>query len=130
MRFKYEDLEVWQISQDLIKQCYRLFQKFPSMERYALASQGRRAVVSIALNIAEGSGRKTDRDFSVFVNRAVTSLQEADAVLKIAIELGYLTPEDYSSVAPQIEKEYYKLVAFEKSLYEKDPIRRRYSDGN
>lgn len=81
-------------------------------------------MTSIALNIAEGSGRHTDRDFSLFVNRAITSLQEVDAVLKIGIQLDYINDNDYQSVAPLIEKEYYKLVAFDKTL-RKDPTKRR-----
>jgi len=128
--FKYEELEVWRLAKDLIKGSYRLFKRFPTSEQFALASQGRRAVTSIALNIAEGSGRMTDRDFALFVNRAVTSLQETDAVLKIAVELGYLAQTDYDSLAPLIERQYFKLVAFEKALRGDSPTRRRQSSSN
>ena len=124
MRFKYEDLEIWQLALELIRAVYDILKKFPADEKYDLVSQGKRAVTSIALNIAEGSGRHTDRDFSVFVNRAITSLQEVDAVLKIGIQLDYINDNDYQSVAPLIEKEYYKLVAFDKTL-RKDPTKRR-----
>jgi four helix bundle protein len=91
-----------------------------------LVSQGKRAVVSIALNIAESSGRHTDKDFSLFINRAITSLQEVDGVLKIGMKLNYITDEDYQSVVPLIEKEYYKLVAFDKALIKGVTKRRRY----
>lgn len=127
MKFKYEDLEIWQIAIELIKSVYELLKKFPKDEKYDLVSQGKRAVVSIALNIAEGSGRHTDRDFSVFINRSITSLQEVDAVLKIGIKLNYIEDKDYKSVAPLIEKEYYKLIAFDKSLIKGIKERRRYS---
>jgi len=116
MKFKYEELEVWQLAIELIKAMYVLLEKFPTDEKYDLISQGKRAVVSIALNIAEGSGRHTDRDFSLFINRATTSLLEVDAVLKVGIELGYITPQDYSIIDPLIENEYFKLIAFDKSL--------------
>jgi len=106
MKFKYEDLEIWQLALELIKAVYELLKKFPEDEKYDLVSQGKRAVVSIALNIAEGSGRHTDKDFSVFINRATTSLQEVDAVLKIGIKLNYIEDKDYKSVTPLIEKEY------------------------
>ena len=127
MKFKYEDLEIWQLALELIKSVYELLKKFPQDEKYDLVSQGKRAVVSIALNIAEGSGRHTDRDFSVFINRAITSLQEVDGVLKIALKLNYIENEDYQLVAPLIEKEYYKLIAFDKSLIKGSTKRRRYS---
>ncbi len=88
-----------------------------------LISQGKRAIVSVALNIAEGSGRHTNKDFSLFINRAVTSLQETDAVLKIGTALGYITEKDSNLAGPIIEKEYYKLIAFDKSR-RKDLTRR------
>jgi four helix bundle protein len=116
MRFKYEDLEIWQIALELINAVYKLLKKFPEDEKYDLVSQGKRAVVSIALNIAEGSGRKTNKDFSSFINRAISSLQEVDAVFKIGINLGYSISNDYGSVAILLGKEYFKLIAFDKSF--------------
>lgn len=88
---------------DLIKKIYKILKKFSEDEKYDLVSQGKRAIVSVALNIAEGSGRKTDRDFSLFINRAITSLQESDAVLKIGMPLGYITNNDYLVVEPLIK---------------------------
>jgi len=116
MKFKYEELEVWQLAIEITKVVYKILKKFPKDERYDLVSQGKRAVVSIALNIAEGSGRHTDKDFAVFVNRSISSLQETDAVLKIGIQLGFIGNEDYRLAEPILEKEYYKLIAFEKTL--------------
>jgi four helix bundle protein len=127
VKFKYEDLEIWQLAIELIKVVYGILKKFPIDEKYDLVSQGKRAVVSIALNIAEGSGRRTDRDFSLFVNRATTSLLEVDAVLKIGIELQYITKEDRANIDCLIEKEYYKLIAFDKSLRKEPGRRKRYS---
>jgi four helix bundle protein len=127
MKFKYENLEIWQLAIELIKAVYKLLKKFPNDEKYDLVSQGKRAFVSIALNIAEGSGRHTDRDFSVFINRSITSLQEVDAVLKIGIELSLILKNDYDQVEPLIKTEYYKLIAFDKSLIINPQKRTRYS---
>ncbi len=126
MKFKYEELEIWQIALKLIKVIYNILRKFPTDEKYDLISQGKRAVTSIALNIAEGSGRHTDKDFSLFINRAITSLLEVDAVLKIGISLGYLLDSDYGDVEPLIKEEYFKLVAFDKTLLTEPEKRRRY----
>ncbi len=128
MKFKYEDLEIWQIALELIRKIYGILKKFPKEELYDLTSQGKRAVVSIALNIAEGSGRHTDKDFSVFINRSITSLQEVGAVLKIGIELNYISKNDYTEASPLIEKEYFKLIAFAKTLRTDASRRKRYSD--
>lgn len=116
MKFKYENLEIWQLSMKLIKPTYKLIEKFPKEEMFALSSQGRRSVTSIALNISEGAGRHGKKDFSCFINRAVTSLQELDTCLKIAIELDYLAWSDYKIVDLLIEKLYFKMIAFDKSL--------------
>lgn len=128
MKFKYEGLEIWQLAVDYIAQYYRVMAKLPEQERFGLVSQGRRAAVSIALNIAEGSGRKTDRDFSLFINRAMTSLMETDAVAKIAMRLGYVGEREYALIKPLMKTEYYKLVAFDEALQTKASRRRRYSD--
>lgn len=127
MKFKYEELEIWQLAIELIRAVYGVLKKFPADEKYDLISQGKRAVVSIALNIAEGSGRHTDRDFSLFINRATTSLLEVDAVLKIGIALQYITKEDSVNIDSIIDKEYYKLIAFDKSLRKESGKRKRYS---
>jgi len=130
MKFKYEDLEIWQIALELIRAVYELLKKFPDDEKYDLISQGKRAVISIALNIAEGSGRHTDRDFSLFINRAITSLLEVDAVMKIGLKLGYITETDYNLVGSLFEKEYYKLIAFDKTLIKDNTKRKRYVGRN
>lgn len=130
MKFKYEDLEIWQLALELIRSVYDVLKRFPEDERYDLISQGKRAVVSIALNIAEGSGRKTDKDFSLFINRAITSLQEVDAVLKIGLKLRYISEKDYKGVAYLLEKEYFKLIAFDKTLIKDHSKRKRYVDKN
>lgn len=128
MKFKYEELEIWQIATELIKVVYRILKKLPDDEKFGLISQGRRAAISIALNIAEGSGRHTDKDFSLFINRSITSLQEVDAVLKISILLEYITQADYKIVELLIDKEYFKLIAFDKALRRSPTSRRRYCE--
>jgi four helix bundle protein len=123
MKFKYENLEIWQLAMELIATVYDILDKYPKSEKHGLISQGKKAVVSVALNIAEGSGRHTDKDFASFINRSITSLQEVDAVLKIGIRLNFIDKDDYEKTGPIMEKEYFKLIAFEKTL-RTDPSRR------
>lgn len=56
IKFKFEDLQVYQKALDFVDIAYNITKKFPEIERYGLTSQFIRAAVSIALNIAEGSG--------------------------------------------------------------------------
>jgi len=77
----------------LIKEVYARAEKLPRSEDFILKQQLKRAIVSVALNIAEGKNRKSAKDFANFLVIAVASLAEADAVLEICFELGYLDVE-------------------------------------
>jgi len=72
----YRDLVVWQDSIQLAKATYKLTEKFPKHETYALADQIRRAAVSVPSNIAEGQARKSPGDFRRFLHFALGSLAE------------------------------------------------------
>ncbi len=87
--FSFEQLEVYQKSITLIARVYQLTGNFPADERFGLTSQIRRAANSIALNIAEGKGRSSDRDFVRFLYQARGSLLETVAALHIAKTLAF-----------------------------------------
>ena len=64
----YRDLVVWQSAVEFIAEIYRISAGFPREERFGLTAQVRRASVSVAANIAEGSGRATSRDLLSFLS--------------------------------------------------------------
>ena len=80
---------------ELVRVVYKLSKGFPSDERYALTDQLRRAVVSIPSNIAEGSGRASNKDYAHFLSIARGSLYETLTQLQIAQDLGYI--EEYEA---------------------------------
>jgi four helix bundle protein len=80
----YRELIVWQEGIKLAKAVYKLTEKFPRQETYALADQIRRAVVSVPSNIAEGQARKSTRDFRRFLHISLSSLAEVDTQLVLA----------------------------------------------
>ena len=84
----FRELTVWQRSVDFTVEVYRVTSTFPSGERFGLTSQMRRAAVSIASNIAEGSGRHSRRDFRHFVLIGRGSAHELQTQLVIAQRLG------------------------------------------
>lgn len=92
MPASYQDLRVWQNAMDLVERVYGETQDFPKEEIYGLTSQMRRAAVSIPSNIAEGKGRSTDRDRSLFFCHARGSLLELETQILIAQRLQYLVP--------------------------------------
>jgi four helix bundle protein len=90
MEISYKKLEVWRLSVALIKEVYALSRLLPKSEEYILKQQLKRAVISVALNIAEGKSRRTAKDFSNFLNISSGSLSEVNAILNLCEELGYL----------------------------------------
>ncbi len=85
----FEDLKVWQTAMALVFRIYELTLHFPKHELYGLTSQMRRAAVSIASNIAEGKGRSTQKDLSLFLCHARGSLHELQTQILIAEHLRY-----------------------------------------
>jgi four helix bundle protein len=86
----YSDLIAWQKAMDLVVLVYRATERFPSIERFGLSNQLRRAAVSVPSNIAEGQGRHATRDFLRYLAIAYGSLQEVETQLVIAFRLVYL----------------------------------------
>ena len=80
----YQDLIVWQRSMELVDAVYDVVVTLPRDERFELASQLRRASVSIAANIAEGHGRQRSGAFARHVSIARGSTLELDTLLLIA----------------------------------------------
>ena len=112
----YRELIVWQDGIKLAKAVYRLTEKFPKHEIYALADQVRRAVVSVPSNIAEGQARKAPGDFRRFLHIALGSLAEVDTQLVLAQEFGYISKEDVDPLEEQIQGLRKKLYALINSL--------------
>lgn len=99
--FSFEGLEVYQAARVLVRDVYRLQQKFPKTEIYALGDQIRRSASSVTSNIAEGSGRNSNKEKVHFIEIAYGSLMEAFSQLQIAQDLGYLSEQDIDTIRPQ-----------------------------
>ena len=90
----YKELTVWQKSMDFVGEVYRLSQKLPHHEQYALTDQLRRSAISIPSNIAEGYGRHAPKEYARFLSIARGSKNEAETQLLLCIRLGYLQQSD------------------------------------
>ncbi len=80
----YRDLKVWQQAIDLAELVYKVSSNFPKSELYGLTGQLRRAVVSIAANVAEGHGRETTGAFIQFLRVAQGSVKEVETHVILA----------------------------------------------
>lgn len=90
----YKDLIIWQKSIDLAVEVYQLSSKFPKEEVYGLTSQIRRAATSISLNIAEGYGRNTTKNYINSLYIAQGSLQELESALLLSTRLNFITEQE------------------------------------
>ena len=68
IKYNFENLEIYNLANDLVLEIYKITSHFPREELFGLISQIKRAVISIVLNIVEGSGRNSKKDFSRFIN--------------------------------------------------------------
>jgi len=98
----YRDLIVWQKAMDLARSVYEISKGFPKQELFGLTSQIRRAAVSIPSNVAEGSARRTTRDFIAFLHIARGSLAELDTQLELCERSGFL--RERGALARQINE--------------------------
>lgn len=98
MGFDFEKLNVYKRAVQFILKVYEATEKFPQDELYGLTAQLRRAAVSIATNIAEGSGRHHKRDHQQFLRMARSSCYECVPLLEVARDLGYLNGQTHDAL--------------------------------
>lgn len=111
----FQDLEVWQFAMQLVYAVYLATQRFPKDELYGLVTQMRRASVSIPSNIAEGKGRTSDKDLTLFLCHARGSVYELQTQILIAEHLGYLSADaanDLKTRSDQVGRMLNGLIAF------------------
>lgn len=111
----YKDLNVWKKSFDLCESVYLATKSFPKEEIYGLTSQIRRASVSIASNISEGS-KRGKKEFLQFLKIAHGSGAEVETQLLLAHRLGYLSDKDFETISENLENVMGMLGAFIKKL--------------
>jgi four helix bundle protein len=91
----YKDLLVWQKSHEFAIGIYKSLATFPKEETYNLVSQIKRASTSIPTNIAEGTGRYTQKDFAGFLQNALGSIHEVEYLILLSKDLGFLEDKLY-----------------------------------
>ncbi|MBZ9713082.1 four helix bundle protein [Deinococcus multiflagellatus] len=114
--FGFEKLDIYHLSVEMAAEVYRISAAFPADERFGLTNQLRRAATSITLNIAEGSGRDSRKDFAHFLMQARGSAYEVASALDLAVRLGYLTPEQPQEVLVQAHTLCAKITALARNL--------------
>ena len=98
LMFNFEKLDVWQEAIEFADFVYSVTRTFPDDERFGLTNQMRRAAVSIASNIAEGSSRSSRLDFARFIELATGSLYEVVSQSTISKRQGFLSEDEYGQL--------------------------------
>ena len=106
----YKELKIWQESMRLAKEAYLVSSGFPQEERFGLVSQIRRCAVSVPSNIAEGAGRKSDKEFLHFLSMASGSLYELETQLLLSTYFGYSSKES-------LDASFVPITALQKMLF-------------
>ena len=113
--YSFEKLECWQHARQLAVWTYVVTKEFPSEEKFGLVSQMRRAAISIASNIAEGTSRKTSKDQAHFSTIAYSSTIELLNDLIITQDLNLLSIDLYEQGRALIEKQTLMIAGLRKS---------------
>ena len=112
----YERLVAWERADDLFLLIHRAAGRFPSTERFELASQMRRAAYSVPANIVEGFARRSRRERLHFLNIAEASLAEVGYCVHIARRLSYLNDEEHAVLSKAVARTAAPLVGLIRAI--------------
>ncbi|RIV68539.1 four helix bundle protein [Flagellimonas aequoris] len=90
---RFKELTTWKLSKEFCSDIYEVTTSFPETEKFGIINQLRRASVSVPSNIAEGCSRKSNKDFSRFLEIAIGSMYELETQLLISNDLGFVSKE-------------------------------------
>ena len=108
----FKELKIWQKGFDIAKAAFKLTNSFPKEEKYGIRSQITRAAVSIPSNIAEGSSRSSERDYSRFIEISLGSSFELETQVLIAKALQFAEEDICNLVLREVDEEQKMLISF------------------
>jgi four helix bundle protein len=109
----FKQLKAWQHARSVAVLSKAAIARLPASEQDALGDQWRRASYSVALNIAEGASRRGSKEFRKHLGIARASLDEIEAILDLAVALGYFRPEELAkleAIRDECAKTVYGLI--------------------
>jgi four helix bundle protein len=117
---RFEDLEAWKIARWISREVYSLSRSGRLASDFGLRDQMRRASVSIMSNIAEGFERDGDREFLNFLSIAKGSAGEVRSLLYVALDAGYISEEEFSTVCDRLAECARVIAGLSKYLRQSD----------
>ena len=122
----YKNMEIFQLSYSLAIDIHKLLDQFPEKEKDNIISQMRRATTSIPLNIAEGSVKKSQKEFLNFLSYSYGSAKELDVLLSMSKDLKYISKKDYEILFAKLDKLMAKLFGFMKNIESRFENKKRF----
>ncbi|GEM_PF-265982 len=113
--FRFLDFQVYKEAKDFYREIVELTKKFPK-EYWELGDQLRRCALSICLNIAEGSAKRSDKDFNRYIENSLGSINEAVACLDISLNQSLITKQTFERYLDRAENIAKQLGGFSKKL--------------
>ena len=120
----YHDLEIFHLSYQFVVKLYPYVDKFPKSEDTNLVIQMKRSAVSMPSNIAEGSSRRTDREFLNFLGYTLGSAKELEVSLNLSKDLRFLKEKEYVLLYEDLQKLIAKLLLFMRNIEQRLPPRK------
>ena len=108
----FRNYDVWKNGMDIADRIYSLTDSFPKFETYGLSDQLRRAAVSIPSNVAEGSSRTSEAEFTHFLEYSIGSCFEDETQMEIAKRRGYITDKQFYGLLNQLQLEERQINQF------------------
>jgi four helix bundle protein len=112
----FKELKIWQKGFDIAVKSFKLVNAFPKEEKYGISSQITKAAVSIPSNIAEGSSRKSEKDYNRFLEISLGSSFELETQLLIAAEVNYGDADSRTNILKDLDEEQKMLMSFMNKL--------------
>lgn len=116
MIHNYKELKVWQEARILVKDIYEETKGFPKEEQFGLTNQIRRASVSIASNLAEGTSRTSQAEFARYVTLSLGSAYEVECQITLAFDLKFIEEMQYKKLIDNVVDIQKKLFNLRKAI--------------
>jgi len=115
-KFRFLEWKVYKDSKELFALILKIVKKLPKEYRFELGSQVIRSALSVSLNIAEGSGKCSDRELNRYINISLGSLNETLAVIDILYSNSFVTKDEFNEPFKRIDDISNQLGGFKKQL--------------
>ena len=112
----YKNMEIFQLSYALALDIHKIADRFPPKEKDNIISQMKRSATSIPLNIAEGSTKKSYRDFLNFLSHSYGSAKELEVLLSMSKDLNFITEKDHDTLFKKLDELMAKLFGFMENI--------------